>query len=412
MKPFVFVLTVVALFQICFYAPASGSRHWRQQNTTQSNASKAPVENGTQVLQQMGIYSESKFHCPRRDFSHIQSKEGLKPFDHVFIFMMENSGNDVILGNENMPFINLLIQHFGFAAEYYGITHTSLPNYIALTSGSNWWSHNDSTKQIFDHTCIADKLEEKGLRWKNYAQSIPYAGYKGSSAYPQNSSFVWLQEHVPFLFYPQIFLDPARAANIPPLEELEQDLYSCNVPEYVFISPDICHDMHGGSDVCPAVTEYPNTPKKLAYCYNTKNNSRSCININNLWKKGDEFLREWIPKIMNSPSWTGNSVIIVTWDEANYNEELDVFTEGGPDTAYIYSTNFSFADHSFLIDGYYGGGQVPLIVISKEKPYHIVTHAKYNHYNLLKSIEASYGLDYLGYTSDDRQVKVLHEFFG
>ncbi|GJD06046.1 hypothetical protein Gasu2_04860 [Galdieria sulphuraria] len=36
--------------------------------------------------------------------------------------------------------------------------------------------------------------------------------------------------------------------------------------------------MQGGSDVCPAVTEYPNTPKKLAYCYNTRNTSKNCGN--------------------------------------------------------------------------------------------------------------------------------------
>ncbi|EME29438.1 acid phosphatase [Galdieria sulphuraria] len=108
--------------------------------------------------------------------------------------------------------------------------------------------------------------------------------------------------------------------------------------------------MQGGSDVCPAVTEYPNTPKKLAYCYNTRNTSKNCVNINNLWNRGDEFFREWwILKIVNSPSWTGNSVIVVTRDEANYNEEINVFTEGGTDTAYIYSRNFSFADYSFLI---------------------------------------------------------------
>jgi hypothetical protein len=383
-----------------------------QRNIALSSSHVALPSNGMEALVEMGIFSPSSFECPRRNFSHIQSKEGLEPFDHIFIFMMENSGNEVIIGNKNMSFINLLIEYFGFAAEYYGITHTSLPNYIALTSGNNWWSYNDSTEQVFDHTCIADKLEEKGLGWKNYAQSIPYAGYKGSSTYPPNSSFLWFQDHVPFLFYPQIFSNPVRAANIQPLEELEKDLYSCNVPEYVFISPDACHDMHGGSDLCPSVSLYPNNPEKLAYCLNTKNTSEDCVNINNLWKAADDFLREWIPKIVNSPSWTGNSVIVVTWDESNFNEKLDVFIQGGPDTPYVSSTFFTFDGHSFLIDGFYGGGQVPLIVISKKKPYHIVTRTKYNHYSLLKSIEAAYGLDYLGYTSDDRQIKVMHEFFG
>ncbi len=62
-------------------------------------------------------------------------KEG-KAFNHVFFIMMENTGNDTLLGNPNAPWINWAVQHYNVAGNYYGVTHPSQPNYIASTSGS------------------------------------------------------------------------------------------------------------------------------------------------------------------------------------------------------------------------------------------------------------------------------------
>src|SRR6516165_110972 len=58
-------------------------------------------------------------------------------FKHIFVIMMENHGTDQILGNHvDAPFINELAGHSGVAWRYYGVTHPSLPNYLALFSGS------------------------------------------------------------------------------------------------------------------------------------------------------------------------------------------------------------------------------------------------------------------------------------
>ena len=58
-------------------------------------------------------------------------------FKHLFLIMMENHGTDQILGNTvDAPFINELAGHSGVAWRYYGVTHPSLPNYLALFSGS------------------------------------------------------------------------------------------------------------------------------------------------------------------------------------------------------------------------------------------------------------------------------------
>jgi len=65
---------------------------------------------------------------------------------HVILIMMENHGTDTILGNtEDAPFLNALIAERGvrYATQYYGVTHPSLPNYLALAAGDDMGIHDD-----------------------------------------------------------------------------------------------------------------------------------------------------------------------------------------------------------------------------------------------------------------------------
>jgi len=67
---------------------------------------------------------------------------------HVFYIAMENHGYAEVIGNPQMPFTNSLARKYAVATHYFGVTHPSLPNYLAMVSGS---SH-----QIFDD-CSAVK---------------------------------------------------------------------------------------------------------------------------------------------------------------------------------------------------------------------------------------------------------------
>jgi phospholipase C len=65
---------------------------------------------------------------------------------HVILIMMENHGTDTLLGNkEDAPFLNELITQPGvrYATQYYGVTHPSLPNYLALVAGDDMGIHDD-----------------------------------------------------------------------------------------------------------------------------------------------------------------------------------------------------------------------------------------------------------------------------
>ncbi len=61
----------------------------------------------------------------------------------------------------------------------------------------------------------------------------------------------------PFAQYPDVFNNPTRIDSVVPLtHNLANDLKSGHVAHFVWISPNICNDMHGGAPQCP----YPDTP--------------------------------------------------------------------------------------------------------------------------------------------------------
>src|SRR5579864_989681 len=86
------------------------------------------------------------------------SRTDLKNFQHVFVIMMENTGYNALIGNANAPWTNAAAQRYGLAANYFGVTHPSQPNYIAATAGSNLGVVADTNVNI-DATNIVDQVE-------------------------------------------------------------------------------------------------------------------------------------------------------------------------------------------------------------------------------------------------------------
>ncbi|MBV9416319.1 MAG: hypothetical protein JO363_15160 [Solirubrobacterales bacterium] len=57
-------------------------------------------------------------------------------YDHVVWIVMENRAYGQIVGSADAPYINQLAREHGLASNFYAEAHPSLPNYIAMTSGS------------------------------------------------------------------------------------------------------------------------------------------------------------------------------------------------------------------------------------------------------------------------------------
>ncbi len=177
---------------------------------------------------------------------------GVPKYQHIFYVMMENHSYDEIIGSPNAPQINALAHTYGLATSYYGVTHPSEPNYVAAIGGSYYGIQDDapfnSTANGVNHTIsspsIVDQLEGADLTWKTYQQALPYAGFTGT-AYPSSSNALYASKHDPFLNFAHIQNNPAELRNIVPDTQLYTDLQSGNVPNFSFIAPDQCHDMHG-----------------------------------------------------------------------------------------------------------------------------------------------------------------------
>ena len=213
---------------------------------------------------------------PSRAGQAVSSSGGRFHLDHVFVIMMENTSYDDLLSpsNTNTTYIQHLAATDGLADNYFGVTHVSLPNYIAATSGQTWGSNSDDTSQapLFNHENLVDQLEAAHVSWKAYMESLPFPG----DLVDTTPDGLYVRKHDPFLMYPDVYQNPARADNVVPLTQLSTDLSTGKVPQFVWITPNICNDMHGGATACP----FPNSPTDPAQAA--------------LYKDGDNFLRTWV----------------------------------------------------------------------------------------------------------------------
>jgi hypothetical protein len=226
-------------------------------------------------------------------------------------------------------------------------------------------------------------------------QSMPSAGYLPDSG----NGGLYLSKHNPFILYDDVRANPSVRTNIKPYSDMAQDLNSGHAPRYVWITPDICSDMHLG-----VYTQVPGYEGETPCPYPDTMGDP----IDEASKTtADDFIRQAVTTIMHSRAWTGNSVIFVTADEndydaANTSNGQYLSTAGCCDSPIVPK-----ADPEVSLDwpgGLYGGGLTPMVVISRQGPRHATDHTAYNHYSMLLTIEEGLGLGKLGYTSDSAQV--------
>ena len=196
--------------------------------------------------------------------------------DHVFVVVMENHSYSEIIGSSAAPYVNSLAASGALATNYYGVAHPSLPNYLALAGGSTFGISSDCTTCWVSASNIGDTVEAAGKRWKAYEESMPSACFVGDSS-------PYAQKHDPFIYFNDIRTNSSRCtSHVVPYSQLASDLASTSTtPNYAFITPNMCNDMHD----CSVAT-------------------------------GDAWLKQQIPTILGSPAFrTQKSVLALTWDE-------------------------------------------------------------------------------------------------
>ncbi len=300
----------------------------------------------------------------------VNASGGVPNYQHVFVIMMENTGFDSLIGNPNAPFTNEAASQFGLATNYFGVTHPSQPNYIAATAGiTGNDSDNDETLAIPN---IVDQVEGSGRTWKAYMQS--YSLCNGVATAHACGNQLYERKHNPFITFADVQSNPARVANIVDFSQFSSDLASGNVANYVWVSPDQCHDMHGrgapASDPC------------------------NFGDVQGLISTGDSFLQSTVNTITSSQTWqNSNSAIFIMWDEAD-------FTGSG---------FMGFGDDRGCCDSPagMGGGHVVSLVIASSNDNTRRSGAAFNHYSLLSTVQHAWNLGCLGFTCDTANVKPM-----
>ena len=332
----------------------------------------------SKLVQKMGLGLAGAAACAGIALAD-DSDRGRRDFDRVFVIMMENHGFDEVIGqlvDQNnvgdpkepllTPFITNLAFTQGLATFYFGVTHPSLPNYLASISGEFFGVQDDNDScfatpvtstpcHSFTAPTIVDQLEARHISWEALMESAPTVGFLGSR-FPVDDTAqkLYAQKHNPFVYFNSIATNPARLAKIKPFDLVALKMQLSNptqMPRFVYIVPNQCNDQHGtGGTIAPGSADCSTDSLTLA--------------------AGDKFLANVIPAITGSASFTHRSAIFIVWDENDFSGQLSCCK---PSPTGV------------------GGGHATGFVVTKNgKP--VKSAVPMDHYSLLATIEDGFDL--------------------
>lgn len=241
--------------------------------------------------------------------------------DHVFLIVMENHASDQVWGSASAPYITSLGNAGALASNYFAITHPSLPNYLDLFGGSSYTITDDCSPSAscnVDAPNLGDSLDAAGRTWKGYFESMP------STCGTANSG-PYAVRHNPFVYFDDIRLDAARcAAHSVPYSQLASDLASnATTPNFVWITPNVCSDMHD----CGVAT-------------------------------GNGWLGSNIPSILTSQACVvDRCLVILTWDEddgSQSNQVLTIFAGSAAQAGAVSTIRHDHFDLLRTIEDFFG----------------------------------------------------------
>lgn len=326
---------------------------------------------------------------------------------HVFLIVLENQTFDVTFSKSSpAPYLAKTLREQGaLLRNYYGIGHSSLDNYIALISGQ---APNEQTQgdcptvtefqlskpglnglgQALGTGCLypamvpslPDQLEAAGLTWMGYMEDMGNVPARESAtcahspAGTQEKSYVavagdkYAARHDPFIYFHRIVDDAHRCnTHVVNLKRLPKDLQSlATTANFSFITPNLCNDGHD------------------AQCVDGKPGGFQGI---------DSFLQAWVPRILDSPAFRQDGLLIITFDESD---------SAGPEasTACCNEKPLPGARQAPGFNGP-GGGKIGAVLLSPFIKPGTTSTVAYNHYSLLRSIEDQFGLGHLGYAGQE-----------
>src|SRR6266516_629621 len=250
------------------------------------------------------------------------------PFQYIVTIPMETNGlcdvtSSLVSGCGSAPipapYITSLAQYYGFNTHYTGVGHPSEPNYVALFGGSTFGYTSDGYCCFqLNSPNLVDRLEAAGLTWKAFAEDSSGSGTCGFM--PPRSG-----DHYPFIDFSDMKTS-ARCANMlattsPFDPEFVATLNGATLPNYVWLTPNDCDNMHS----CSVAT-------------------------------GDAYLATLVPLILSSRMFTTqNAALFIVFDEGNdfcptgnSSSDCVVAEWSGPAVKKAYSSTTSYNHYSYL----------------------------------------------------------------
>lgn len=375
------------------------------------------------------------------------SAQAMPPVHHVFLIVLENQDYKDTFGNGALdPYLMNTLRPMGaHLTQYYATGHQSLDNYIALLSGQPSSKQTQADCERFSDfrmsgltrddlaigdgcvypasvKTLANQLESAGLSWKGYmedmgndpARASATCGHPAindldrtqnpqppSAAVPVGDQYA--ARHNPFVYFHSIIDTPRCATQVVNLGKLQADLaQTASTPNLAFITPNLCHDGHDGDG--------SGAP------------GRGCVNGEpGGLRSADEFLRTWVPRILASPAYQKDGLLIITFDESNVASIVTTTEPGtgkkmtlaiyagtsccnqqaGPNVSVPAIIDYPIDEHEIYrvqLPGV-GGDRIGAVLLSRYIRPGIVSDVPYNHYALLRSVEDIFGLGHLGYAA-------------
>jgi hypothetical protein len=253
---------------------------------------------------------------------------------HVFVIAMENHDASEIYGSSNAPYINgTLLADYAHATNFndpLALSIPSEPHYVWMEAGTNAFSDHTFTgdsdpsrtnsTNSTAHLVTQIKNATNGATWRSYQEGLN----SSTGACPIHSNSLYAAKHNPFVFFQDVSGNPPSATNSyceshhRAYSAFASDLTAGDVAGFTFITPNLCHDMHGAS---------------------------GCPSTNNV-TQGDTWLSQELPRILTY-AHANAGVVFIVWDEGDSTLKIP-FIAAGPGVKTGYAGSVSYTHSSLL----------------------------------------------------------------
>ena len=192
----------------------------------------------------------------------------------------------------NMPYLVGLGTKYGHTTAMHGVTHPSLPNYLAIAGGSTFGISDDRSPSShpLSSATVFGQARAAGKTARVYAEGM-------TSACQRVNTGRYAVRHNPWTYFTSATERSGCRANdvaagTTTSGALHNDIVAGRLPTVGMLVPDVCHDGH---DCSPGTA--------------------------------DAWLKRWVPAIMAGPDYrAGRLAVVITFDEDDNRSGNRVYT--------------------------------------------------------------------------------------